>query len=560
VSSVVVEANSQVSSQPARSKPGQGNPSTGGDRFSGLVDSNLAVRSDTEANSPAERPRGPARADSPDSQPRPRTGIQRKPGNQADSARQTPSEPSATDAPVANGDTTAKPDEALTIEAIIAGTGLVAATVSGEHVDAAPQTEAEIKDAPAPEAPAPVPGALVVAAAVTVQIGFATEVPAQSVIESGDAIVVSNPPATMVASPAETAANALARVAIDTGGTQPTVAAEAGTGNSSAVQTSSAPAETAPVSAPDVSATDAAPETPVEATPRIQTAAVEAQVSAKASTELSQAAKATDPSKPIEQPQPGRLASSTEIKPIDANGDGRIATPEQPSAKPESPRDRRVEADAGTQPDLDKSAEPETRPTLRPAHEPATSVSAQVQRAASEQPPPTGFGVSHTASPQVANATIAAAQLTALPAANVAVPIGGLAVEIAANVQIGRSRFDIRLDPPELGRIDVRLDVDRNGQVTSHLIVEKSATLDLLRRDASQLERALQDAGLKTSDNGLQFSLRDQQQQSNRNDDNGSQRNAQRLIVADEDTIAAETAGRSYGRMAGLRGGIDIRV
>ncbi len=155
---------------------------------------------------------------------------------------------------------------------------------------------------------------------------------------------------------------------------------------------------------------------------------------------------------------------------------------------------------------------------------------------------------------------VAIAQLTAIPAANVAVPVNGLAVEIAANLQIGRSRFEIRLDPPELGRIDVRLDVDKQGQVTSHLIVEKPATLDLLRRDAQQLERALQDAGLKTSDNGLQFSLRDQQQQSGRNDDNGSGRNAQRLIVADEETIAAETTARSYGRMIGQRGGIDIRV
>jgi flagellar hook-length control protein FliK len=100
--------------------------------------------------------------------------------------------------------------------------------------------------------------------------------------------------------------------------------------------------------------------------------------------------------------------------------------------------------------------------------------------------------------------------------------------------------------------------VDKQGQVTSHLIVEKSATLDLLRRDAQQLERALQDAGLKTSDNGLQFSLRDQQ--SGRNNDDGLQRNAHRLIVTEEETVAVETAGRSYGRMIGQRGGIDIRV
>jgi flagellar hook-length control protein FliK len=72
----------------------------------------------------------------------------------------------------------------------------------------------------------------------------------------------------------------------------------------------------------------------------------------------------------------------------------------------------------------------------------------------------------------------------------------------------GKNRFEIRLDPPELGRIEVRLDVDRDGNVTSRLTVERVETLDLLRRDAAGLERALQDGGLKTTDNGLQFSLR----------------------------------------------------
>ena len=55
----------------------------------------------------------------------------------------------------------------------------------------------------------------------------------------------------------------------------------------------------------------------------------------------------------------------------------------------------------------------------------------------------------------------------------------------------------------------MRLDVDRGGNVTSRLTVERAETLDLLRRDAPQLERALQHAGLNT-EGGLQFSLRDQ--------------------------------------------------
>ncbi len=111
-----------------------------------------------------------------------------------------------------------------------------------------------------------------------------------------------------------------------------------------------------------------------------------------------------------------------------------------------------------------------------------------------------------------------------------AVPLSGLAVEISANAKAGNSRFEIRLDPPDLGRIDVRLDVDRNGQVTSRLFVEKSETLDLLRRDAPQLQQALQDAGLKTSDSGLQFSLRDQNPQQGQSNSNGGSQNPQRLV------------------------------
>ena len=232
-----------------------------------------------------------------------------------------------------------------------------------------------------------------------------------------------------------------------------------------------------------------------------------------------------------------------------------------PAPKPETNTDRRVEANTRTEDQPNRPAETEARPAQRTAHEPAATASAHTQAAtaAAEQPQPTGFGLTQTTALHMSN--IAVQQLSAMPVqANVPVPVNALAVEIAANAQIGRSRFEIRLDPPELGRIDVRLDVDRQGQVTSHLIVEKSATLDLLRRDAQQLERALQDAGLKTSDNGLQFSLRDQGQQTGRNDDNGSGRNGQRLMIAEEETIVAETAGRSYGRMIGQRGGIDIRV
>jgi flagellar hook-length control protein FliK len=160
------------------------------------------------------------------------------------------------------------------------------------------------------------------------------------------------------------------------------------------------------------------------------------------------------------------------------------------------------------------------------------------------------------------NAVSAAAQgstQAGAQAGSAAIPLAGLAIEIAARAQAGSNRFDIRLDPPELGRIDVRLDVDNSGQVTTRLVVEKAETLDLLRRDAPELERALQQAGLKTGDSGLQFALRDQTAGGQDSGENWRS-NAAKLVVSDPEMTPVETAAAGYGRMLRLGGGIDIRV
>jgi flagellar hook-length control protein FliK len=153
------------------------------------------------------------------------------------------------------------------------------------------------------------------------------------------------------------------------------------------------------------------------------------------------------------------------------------------------------------------------------------------------------------------NAARAATPVTQPDLQPAAISVAGLAIEITGKALAGKNRFEIRLDPPELGRIEVRLDVDRDGNVTSRLTVERVETLDLLRRDAAGLERALQDAGLKTTDNGLQFSLRDQslnQQPANTNSDTAQ------LVVQDE--TQPDLIPQNYRRPAGAGGGLDIRV
>ncbi|MFN4167495.1 MAG: flagellar hook-length control protein FliK [Pannonibacter phragmitetus] len=88
------------------------------------------------------------------------------------------------------------------------------------------------------------------------------------------------------------------------------------------------------------------------------------------------------------------------------------------------------------------------------------------------------------------------------------------ASQIAGQIQLqsraGQSRFQMRLDPPELGRIEVHMRVKAGGEVEAHLIVDKSETLDMFMRDQKGLERALEQIGLKAEQGGLQFSLRDE--------------------------------------------------
>jgi flagellar hook-length control protein FliK len=161
-----------------------------------------------------------------------------------------------------------------------------------------------------------------------------------------------------------------------------------------------------------------------------------------------------------------------------------------------------------------------------------------------------------TATHSTANAAAPTAPTLQPSPQPVAVPLSGVAIEIAGKALAGKNRFEIRLDPPELGRIDVRLDVDRDGNVTSRLTVDRPDTLDLLRRDAAGLERALQDAGLKTANNGLQFSLRDQ---SMNEQQAGTSPGAAVLVATDESLPSIDNIPQRY-RLVGQGGGLDIRV
>jgi len=143
-----------------------------------------------------------------------------------------------------------------------------------------------------------------------------------------------------------------------------------------------------------------------------------------------------------------------------------------------------------------------------------------------------------------------------LPGAAPQVPVNTLAFNIARNVENGVNRFEIRIDPPELGRVDVKLDMTVEGRVQAHLTVERSETLELMMRDARSLEKALADTGLNMNRDSLSFSLKDQNA-------SGGGQNAEG--TGPELNEAVETAGEDEQPGNTARGyitdtGVDISV
>lgn len=99
----------------------------------------------------------------------------------------------------------------------------------------------------------------------------------------------------------------------------------------------------------------------------------------------------------------------------------------------------------------------------------------------------------------------AAADTGAQRAAPAAAQVGR---EIIRRFEGGNTSFEIRLDPPELGRVEVRMEVSRDHRVSAVIAADSPQALTELARHARELEQQLQAAGLQLSENGLSFDLR----------------------------------------------------
>ena len=102
----------------------------------------------------------------------------------------------------------------------------------------------------------------------------------------------------------------------------------------------------------------------------------------------------------------------------------------------------------------------------------------------------------------------AAATAHGRPGANLGTPADQVAMKMSATAKDGGGKVTIRLSPEELGKVDIKMEISKDGLVRAVVAVDRPETLELLQRDAKGLERVLQDAGLQTDGESLEFDLR----------------------------------------------------
>lgn len=145
------------------------------------------------------------------------------------------------------------------------------------------------------------------------------------------------------------------------------------------------------------------------------------------------------------------------------------------------------------------------------------------------------------------------------------VPVEQVAVNIKNAIGEGADKISIKLNPASLGRVEVRMEIAKDGQLSAVILAEKPETLDMLRNDVRGLERALQEAGLKTDSGSLNFGLKSQNSgtaEAGRDgeDTHTGQPKENSGQPDDNKGNAGQMHPGIYGQNQSRNGGIDIRV
>lgn len=334
--------------------------------------------------------------------------------------------------------------------------------------------------------------------------------------------------------------NEAAQLAQAAGSAQPASAASAGSGNAVA-QTAASPTTGAAATTPAAAGNTAA--------------AILPQAPVQAGVQARREASGMDKMQPA-----GTNSASKSSAAAGGNGANAAATASASAVKPEAA------TPTAPQPTASQTATPP------PADLPAEAARQAQGNAARTAPPPLDVANPDSASEteqadlsnlRAADASraaerpgIAAGSARFTPAA-----AGALAAQIAAKFQNSERRFEIRMDPPELGRIEVKLQVGNDNRVQAILSAERPETLNDLRQYARELERALEDAGLELGNDGLSFELSQGEEEPGQTPQGGGRFSSLEFAEDLSGSITAAALPRElYGFQLSARSGIDIRL
>ncbi|PHS74830.1 MAG: hypothetical protein COB59_11915, partial [Rhodospirillaceae bacterium] len=110
---------------------------------------------------------------------------------------------------------------------------------------------------------------------------------------------------------------------------------------------------------------------------------------------------------------------------------------------------------------------------------------------------------------QQANQAAVPAKPQALPQKQPETPVTEqVKVQISKAINDGMDKIRIQLKPAHLGRIEIQLEMGQDGRVTAVISADTKDTMDLLKQDSRELERALREAGLNLNSGDLSFNMR----------------------------------------------------
>ncbi len=214
---------------------------------------------------------------------------------------------------------------------------------------------------------------------------------------------------------------------------------------------------------------------------------------------------ALEPAPPPLPPEPDGSRAAVSLPEARSKTESPIASPGQDTKDVRTPPRTPLEADPGAVPiPAAVPTSPETRaPVVATTTESLASPAAATLAPVAMPPAPELAPPAHITQ-AMAPAELPERAAPASPVAQIAAPLVAL-----GTAPDGAQRLTVRLDPEALGSVQIHVDRPKDGPARVAITVERPETLTLLLRDGTQLQQALDHAGIPPEGHSLTLHVAD---------------------------------------------------